>query len=129
MANLIFGCSFVLPASIIYFKHKSKKNAVKGLVIATVIAVVIGAVLNGALMIPTYAKIYMHSDTIDVIVNMGHDKVSAVNGIWSFLTIIVVPFNLLKFGLVSIVTMFIYKPVSHLIKQNDYNAKKNTVKS
>lgn len=118
VANLIFGCSFVLPASIIYFKHKSKKNAVKGLVIATVIAVVIGAVLNGALMIPTYAKIYMHSDTIDVIVNMGHDKVSAVNGIWSFLTIIVVPFNLLKFGLVSIVTMFIYKPVSHLIKKN-----------
>lgn len=117
VANLIFGCSFVLPASIIYFKHKSKKNAVKGLVIATVIAVVIGAVLNGALMIPTYAKIYMHSDTIDVIVNMGHDKVSAVNGIWSFLTIIVVPFNLLKFGLVSIVTMFIYKPVSHLIKK------------
>lgn len=117
VANLIFGCSFVLPASIIYFKHKTKKNAVKGLVIATVIAVVIGAVLNGALMIPTYAKIYMHSDTIDVIVNMGHDKVSAVNGIWSFLTIIVVPFNLLKFGLVSIVTMFIYKPVSHLIKK------------
>ena len=62
-------------------------------------------------------EIYMHSDTIDVIVNMGHDKVSAVNGIWSFLTIIVVPFNLLKFGLVSIVTMFIYKPVSHLIKK------------
>lgn len=117
-ANVIFGCAFVLPASIIYFRNKTKKSAIKGLVFGTLIAVVIGAVLNGVLMIPTYARIYMHSDSIDAIINMGHDKVNAVNGIWSFLAIIVVPFNLLKFGIVSIITMFIYKPISHLIKKS-----------
>ena len=122
VADVLFGCSFILPASIIYYKNKTRKAAIKGLVIGTVVAVAVGAVLNGALMIPTYAKLYMHSDTIEPIISMGTGKISAVSGIWTFLALIVVPFNLLKYGAVSIITMFIYKPVSHLIKQQSDSA-------
>ena len=37
LANFIIGCSFLLPASIIYLFRKNKKNAIIGCVVGTCI--------------------------------------------------------------------------------------------
>lgn len=42
LANFIIGCSFLLPASIIYLFRKNKKNAIIGCVVGTLVMTVFG---------------------------------------------------------------------------------------
>lgn len=127
-ANFVMGCCFVLPASIVYFRYKTRKKALTGLALGTVICVVAGVLLNRFLLLPMYAGIYYGGDVGRLVGEIGKSA-DVVSGMGTLLVWIVVPCNLIKCVGVSIITMLIYKPVSHLIKQNDYNAKKNTVKS
>lgn len=42
-ANFVIGCSFIIPAAILYFKHKTKKTAIIGCVAGTIIIAIFGA--------------------------------------------------------------------------------------
>ena len=55
MANFLVGCSFILPASIIYLFKKGKKNAVFACVVATMIITVFGTMFNALYLIPAFA--------------------------------------------------------------------------
>ncbi len=114
MANFIIGCTFVIPAAIIYYNKKSRKSALLALVTGVALSAAIGACLNAWLLIPTYAKVFM---PIDVIIGMGTKKNAVVTNLTTFVLLLVVPFNLIKFLIVSIVTILIYKPISHLLKR------------
>ena len=46
LANFIIGCSFLLPASIIYLFRKNKKNAIIGCVVGTLVMTVFGTAFN-----------------------------------------------------------------------------------
>lgn len=118
IANFCMGCAYIIPAAIIYYSHKTKKNSRIGLIIATLTAVVVGALLNAYVLLPTYGRVFFKTDSLDLIIGMGADMNSAINGLASFILLAVVPFNLLKFSAVSIVTALIYKPISHLLKNN-----------
>lgn len=117
LSNFCIGCAFVIPAAIMYYGAKTKKQAICGLVFGTLVAVVFGALLNAYVLIPTYSKVFFKSDSIDMIIGMGADKNGSISGLTSFILLAVVPFNLVKFAIVSVVTMFIYKPISHLLKK------------
>lgn len=117
IANFCMGCAYIIPAAIIYYNHKNRKNAFLGLTAGTVVAVVLGAVFNAFVLLPTYAKIYFGSESLDMLIGMGTDCNGSISGLMSFIMLAVVPFNLLKYGAVSIVTAVIYKPVSHLLKR------------
>lgn len=118
IANFCMGCSFVIPAAIIYYSHKTKINSRIGLIVATFTAVVVGALLNAYVLLPTYGRVFFKTDSLEPIIGMGADKNSAISGLASFILLAVVPFNLLKYGAVSIITALIYKPISHLLKNN-----------
>ncbi len=45
-ANFIIGCSFVLPASIIYYKNKTMKSAIIGMAIGVFSMAVVGSLAN-----------------------------------------------------------------------------------
>jgi riboflavin transporter FmnP len=113
LSNFVLGCLFVIPASIIYHRDKTFKNAVKGL-IAGLITMTLGAALsNYYIMIPFYAKVF--GMPIEKIVAMG----SAVNKmVVDFKTLIlyaIIPFNLFKGTIVTIVTVLLYKKVSPIL--------------
>ncbi len=116
-ALFIFGCTFVLPSSIIYFANKTKKSAMKGLAAGVVLSLVLAAVLNAFLLIPTYAKVFFHSETIDPVIAAGTGENSAIGSLFTFVMFAVIPFNLVKYGVSMLITMFIYKPISYLIKK------------
>ena len=50
-ANFLIGCSFVVPAAIVYYFKKTKKNAVLGLILGIVTCTVAGCLLNAYLLL------------------------------------------------------------------------------
>lgn len=116
LANFVIGCSFVLPASAIYVFRKSKKSAVLGCVIGTLVMTIFGTAFNAIYLLPAFSKLY--GMPLDTILAMGAKVNPFVhsNSIISFVAACVAPMNLLKGTLVSAVTLFVYKPLSPIIK-------------
>lgn len=116
LANFVVGCSFILPASIIYIFRKSKRSAVIGCAAGTLVMTVFGTAFNAIYLLPAFSKLY--GLPLDSILQMG----AAVNplmtegSIVSFVAVCVAPMNLIKGGVVSVITLLIYKPLSPIIK-------------
>lgn len=115
LANFLIGCSFVVPAGIIYQKQRTKKGAVLGLVVGTLLMVVVGSILNAFVLLPAYAVAFAMPD-ITPLVQMGNKVNPAITNLSTFVLFAVVPFNLLKGIVVSLITMVLYKKVSVVLK-------------
>lgn len=117
LANFAVGCSFILPASVVYAFKKSKKSAIVACVTGTLIMTVFGTAFNAVYLLPAFAKLY-HDMPIEDLIAMG----AKVNGlvkegsIISFVVACVAPLNLIKGVSVSLVTLLVYKPLSPIIK-------------
>ncbi len=116
LANFVIGCSFILPASTIYYFKKSRKSAIAGCVIGTLILTLFGTAFNAIYLLPAFSRLYKIS--LDSILAMGNavNPLMAEGSIVSFVACCVAPMNLIKGGSVSLVTMLIYKPLSPIIK-------------
>jgi len=112
LANFLVGCSFVLPASILYQKLLSKKGAVASLALGTAIMTVFGSLFNAWFLIPRFAVMY--GLPLDAIIAMGTQVNGAITDLSTLVLLAVVPFNLLKGVLVSVLTFFLYKRVERL---------------
>ena len=113
IANFIIGCALVAPAAIIYKNGKSKKYALIGLGVGTVFMTIIGSLMNAFVILPVYAKAF--NMPIGALVSMGSAINPAINNLFSFIIFAVVPFNLLKGIIVSIITMLTYKKISPIL--------------
>ncbi|MBQ2932388.1 MAG: ECF transporter S component [Clostridia bacterium] len=113
-ANFLVGVSFILPAEMIYRHKKNKKNAIMGMVVGSITMAVFAGFVNAFVLIPTYSK--MLNIPMDAIVDMGKAIFPAVDSLSKLVLLCVVPFNLLKAVLVSVITAFIYKPLSPILK-------------
>jgi len=118
LANFAVGCSFILPASILYAFKKSKKRAIISCVTGTLIMTVFGTIFNAIYLLPAFSRLY--GMPLDSILAMGAavNPLAAEGSIVSFVAACVAPLNLIKGASVSIVTMLIYKPLSSIIKAN-----------
>lgn len=115
-ANFVIGCALVLPAAIIYKKKKTKKGAMIGLVSGTLFMTFAGCFINAYIMLPTYAKAF--GMPIEALVEMGSAVNANITDLLTFVMFAVVPFNLLKGVLVSIIVLLIYKKISPILKMN-----------
>lgn len=113
-ANFILGCIFVIPASVIYHTHKTKKRAVIGLIVGGLTLIVSGVFLNAFYLLPKYSQLY--GMPVEKFIEMGHSINSAINNVLTFVVLAVAPFNLIKAVLVSIITILLYKYLSKLLK-------------
>ena len=113
-ANFLIGCSYVVPASLVYYYRKSKKNALLGLILGTVSCAVVGCLMNAYLLLPTYSKAF-HME-LDALIAMGTAVNKAIDSMFTFVLFATAPLNILKCGLVSVFTMLIYKPISRILK-------------
>lgn len=113
-ANFVMGCAFVVPASLIYSMKKSRKRALIGLASGTVIMSAAAFFINALVLLPAYSKAF--GMPIEVFVEMGTAINPAINGVWTFVLLAVVPFNLIKGILVSVITILLYKHISPILK-------------
>lgn len=113
-ANFLIGCCFVLPAGIIYKMHKTKKQAIIAMTSGTLIMAIAGAILNAFLLLPFYSQLY--GMPMEALIEMGTKVNSHINNVFTFVAIAVVPFNLIKGFIVSLITALIYKRVRVIIR-------------
>lgn len=120
LANFVVGCSFILPASFLYWLKKSKKSAIFSSIVGTVIMTVVGSWLNGLYLLPTFANMFgmplLPDGTGKSIVDMGTVVNPYIKDVTTLVLFAVVPLNLLKGSIVSFVTILIYKPLSPVLK-------------
>ncbi len=116
LANFVVGCSFILPAAIVYSYKKTKKRAIGACVVGTLTLTIFGTAFNAIYLLPAFAKLY--GIPLEQLIAMG----TAVNplvregNIISFVAACVAPLNLIKGSLVSLITILVYKRVRTIIK-------------
>lgn len=120
-ANLVFGCSMVLPAGLIYRFHKTKKSAMIAMAVGTVIMAAVGIVGNALVMIPFYANFM----PLENILAAGAAINPAVGNVWTFAVFCVGPFNVIKGIIVSVITALVYKRVSVMIHSIGMEGQRN----
>lgn len=114
LSNFMLGCMLVVPASVIYHFHKSKKSAVIGLFTGTAVMTAVGSVFNAVYLLPKFSQLY--GIPLDGLVAMGHEVNAGINDVMTMVLFAVVPFNILKGALVTVITMVLYKRISPLLK-------------
>lgn len=77
---------------------------------------VFGSIFNAWYLIPKFVVLY-GLPSVDVIIDMGKAVNPAIKDLPTLVLMAVAPLNLLKAGVISIITMLIYKPLSPIIKQ------------
>lgn len=110
-ADILVGLAFVLPASLIYKKLKSKKGAVVSLVVGSATAVVCSIFANWLILIPFFVKAYGMDAIIGMVASL-YSGVTADTFYNYYIPLATIPFNALRCFICSIITYFVYKPLS-----------------
>ena len=121
LANFLMGTAFVVPAGIIYKRHKTRKTAVLGCIAGCVASGIAAVILNYYVLLPLYSAFM----PIDAILEMYAQILPIINTkfracLWAF------PGNVFQCALYSIVTMIIYKPLSPILHSRVREVKRDT---
>jgi len=132
IADIIIGIALVLPASLIYQKHKSKKGAIVSLLVGSACAVLASVIVNRFMLIPLYVKLLFNGSWAPLLgmVSGIYPDVTKETFYSYYILLATIPFNLLRCFICGIVTYFVYKPLSKALHwefkpRNEGNATTN----
>ena len=116
LANFIFGCAFAVPAGLIYRYHnkKTRVHALVGMSVGTVLTTFMACFINAFFMLPAYGKAF--GMPVSAFIEMGNAVHGSVNNLLTFAALILVPFNLFKYVIVSVIVLLIYKRVRVILR-------------
>lgn len=112
-ANFAVGCSFILPASLVYHARPGRKSALIGLVVGTLCMTVFGSAFNAYYLIPKFSQLF--GMPLEAIVAMGTAINSSIKSVGTLVLYAVVPFNILKGVVDSILTYLLYKRLEPML--------------
>ena len=115
LSNLLLTLSLVLPASFIYQQKKTKKTTIQGLLVSILCTSLLAIIFNLFLIFPLYLKV-LNLKMVDLI-NMIHVVNPLVKDGFTMIVFSLLPFNLFKYSIVSMITMLSYKKLSILFKE------------
>ena len=113
-ANFLIGCALIVPAALVYQRKKTRKSAVIGMTLGTIVMAAVGGVINAYVLLPAYSAAF--GIPIDGLVEMGAAVNRAITSLPTFCLFAVVPFNLVKGLVVSVITLLLYKHISRILK-------------
>lgn len=116
--DILLGICFVLPSSLIYNCRKNKKNAAIGLVAGSIIVTLAAIIVNRFISIPFYVTV-MFGGSYEPIINMLkplYKTVTRENLYAWYLGVGVLPFNILRCIIVSVVTFLLYPRLKRPLK-------------
>ena len=114
LADFLMLSTFVIVAVLIYRAHKTRKMAVVGCLCGSLAMACMGMLTNYFLIIPFYVN--GMGWNLDAIFEMCRAVNPAINGMTAYLLIGILPFNLIKGVILTIITMVAYKKLSVFIK-------------
>ena len=115
MADILMSCAFVIPASLLYRRNKTRKGALRAMLAGGAAMTVAGVLVNYFILIPAY-QVLMNLP-LEVIIGMGQKVLSFVDSTLKLVIFITAPFNLLKAAVLRGTTYLLYKRVSPLLHQ------------
>ena len=110
LANFLIGVAYVIP---FYFVYK-KTNFILGAVAGTIGMMVMGALANYFILLPFFA--FVMGWGMESIISSGYDANTSINSVFTLIVFAILPFNLLKGAVTSIIAYLIYrslKPILH----------------
>ena len=107
LSNLLLSSVYVLGASLLYKRKKTKKRAAASLAVGVVTTSVIALFSNTFFIFPAYAVVYGLS--MESIIGMASAVNPLVHDTFTMMLFSVLPFNLIKYGVVSVITFLVYK--------------------
>lgn len=115
ISNAIGSLCYMLPAVLIYRHKKSRAWAAGSLAIGTVFTSVVLLITNTTFVFPFYAKAFF-GGSMDAIVGMFSGINSHIDGVATMMLLSVFPFNLMKYGVVSVITFIVYKRLKKALR-------------
>lgn len=112
LADFLMLSSLVIVAVLVYRTHKTRKRAVAGCLLGSAAMACIGMLTNYALIIPFYSNFM----PLEAIFAACAEVNPYVTGMQGYLLLGVLPFNLIKGVILTVITMLVYKKLSLFIK-------------
>jgi len=100
LANTFVGAAYLLPPTLIYIRHRNKKAAIIGTAIGALLMVAVAILTNKYLLVPAL---------------LG-EKIASFD-MTGYLIAGILPFNLIKGLMNSLITFLLYKHLSRFIKE------------
>ncbi|MDR0286687.1 MAG: ECF transporter S component [Clostridiales bacterium] len=113
LADFICSFFYIIPAGLIYMHRKSKKSAVTGLVTGSITAIIAACLSNYYVLIPLFSKAF-HMSMNDYVSSFTN-AIPLIKNFRDLIIFATIPFNLSKFGALSVITVYIYKHISKLL--------------
>ena len=113
-ANFLIGGSFVFTVSYIYSKKRDVLGVIIGLIIGMIIMTIVGCIANYFIILPFYSTIGF---SIDAVVAMGSAINPAIHDKLTFIIWVIAPFNILKSGIMSLLTLPMYKRTEKILNR------------
>ncbi|MCL2016681.1 MAG: ECF transporter S component [Defluviitaleaceae bacterium] len=113
-ANFIMGTALVVPIGIIYQRHKNVQGYLLGSAVGIVSLVIAAALTNYFILLPLFTQLFMPMETIIGIANAVN---SNVNSVFTLILLAIVPFNLVKGGIVVVLGYGLYRALKPVLRQ------------
>ena len=123
LSDLLTGCAFGVTAAAIYSKKHTFKGALIAMAVGTVCEVAVAILINWLILVPFYVSFFF-GGSWDPLIGMMKPlfpSCTRANFYNFYLWVSVLPFNLLRCFVASVVTILVYKRISLLI--NRFNLK------
>lgn len=114
ISNMIYSFCYMLSSVLLYKKLHTKKGAAISMTIGTLITSAVSIFANAYFTFPAYAKLFGMS--MESIIGAGTAINPAIHDLFTLMIFCMLPFNLLKYGIVSLVTFLVYKRVNRVLK-------------
>ncbi len=118
LSNFVLGAAFVLPAGLLYKYKKNRKTAIAGSFLGAVCMALISFPSNLFVVYPIYENMM----PLDVIVG-AYEKIAGAIvpsvtdlQLWQCLLFFNVPFTFVKALISVVITLFVYKKISPILK-------------
>ena len=82
--------------------------------LGTIVMAAVGGVINAYVLLPAYSAAF--GIPVDGLIEMGAAVNRAITSLPTFCHFAVVPFNLVKGVVVSVITLLLYKHISRILK-------------
>ncbi len=114
LSNFILGASFALTAGLIYKHNKTKNMAVIGGIAGAVVMGLISLPSNYFIVYPFYYNFMPE----EVVLSAYQAIIPSMKSIFQSLLVFNLPFTVVKGLICVVITLFIYKPLSRILKGN-----------
>ena len=107
----MIGGAYVLVICLFYKKNKDIKNVIIGALVGIIAMTIMGCIMNYYVMLPLYANFM----PMEQIIQAGNILNPKVTDLMSFVIWMIAPFNIVKGGLMTIVTLPLFKKMEKVL--------------